>query len=254
MLNYREAGSGVPLVLIHAFPLSSEAFWPQLKTPIAGVRLIAPDLRGFGQSGPGTGVMTMESMADDVLTLMTSLDLPNAFIGGVSMGGYVAMALTRRDPGRVKGLVLVDTQQGADDEAGKAKRETTARDIETKGMPVLVDSMMPKLLAPLTSHEVRARVEKIMLETSPGSAAGATRGMVLRTDSKDILARFGGPALVVVGESDSVTSVEKAKAMAEVISGAKLEVISGASHLSNLDQPAAFNAALERFFAAHLQC
>ena len=151
MLHFNEAGRGVPLVLLHAFPLSSEAFWPQLERPPEGVRLIAPDLPGFGQSPGRAGPLTMESMADDVLALMDTLELPNAFIGGVSMGGYVALALTRQDPGRVRGLVLVDTQATADDEAGKAKRETTAKDVEAKGLSVLVDSMLPKLLAEGTS-------------------------------------------------------------------------------------------------------
>ena len=250
MLHYEESGSGEPLVLLHPFPLTSAAFWPQLEQPIPGVRLIAPDLRGFGKSGIGAGIMIMESLADDVLELMTFLELPSAFIGGVSMGGYVAMALTRSDPGRVKGLVLIDTQSGADDEAGKAKREATAKDIAARGMTVLVESLLPKLLAPSTSAEVRARVEQIMREVSPASAAGVTRGMAMRSDSRDILARFGGPSLVVVGDGDTITGPEKARAMAELLKGSRLEIIAGAAHLPNLDQPEAFSAAIARFMKA----
>lgn len=249
MLNFKEVGTGVPLVMIHGFPLAGEAFWPQWESPIEGVRFITPDLRGFGQSPPSTGTQTMEAMADDVLELMTALALPTAFIGGVSMGGYVAMALTRRDPSRVRGLVLVDTQATADDESARARRETTAKELELKGMGPLIEAMSPKLLGARTSPDVYARLRRIMSEVNPTAAAAATRGMALRDDSKDILARFGGPSLIVVGEADTITPPEKAKMMAELTRGT-LEVMADAAHLPNLDQPAAFNAVLARFFAA----
>ncbi len=246
---YEDRGEGLPLVLLHGFPFSSESFWPQLEAPPAGVRLIVPDHRGFGRSEPGDGPATMEAMAEDVLALLDALRLPAAVIGGLSMGGYVAIALARLDPGRVKGLVLIDTQSFADDEAGQARREAAAQDVEANGVGGLVDAMLPKLMSAGVDPGVRARVERLMRAQSPAGVAAASRGMASRTDGKDILSRFGGPCLVLVGDGDVVTPPEKAKAMAALVPGASLELIANAGHLTNLEQPAAFGAALERFLA-----
>lgn len=246
---YEDRGEGLPLVLLHGFPFSSESWWPQLEAPPRGVRLIVPDHRGFGHSEPGEGPATMEAMAEDVLALLDALRLPSVVLGGLSMGGYVAIALARLDPGRVKGLVLVDTQSFPDDEAGKQRREATAADVEANGVDGLVDGMLPKLMAPGVDPAVRARVERLMRAQRPAGVAAAARGMATRTDGKDILSRYGGPCLVLVGDGDVITPPEKARVMAELVSGATLEVIAGAGHLANLEQPKAFAAALERFLA-----
>lgn len=249
-LHYEERGQGTPLVLLHGFPFSSESFWPQLDSPPAGFRLLVPDHRGFGQSAPGEGVSTMEALADDALALLDALAIPQAIIGGVSMGGYVAIALARRDPGRVKALVLIDTQASADDEAGRARREAVAREVEEKGLGPLAETMLPKLLAPATSDEVKARVDRMMRAQSPAATAAASRGMATRTDGRDILSRFGGPCLVVVGEQDVITPPEKAKAMAALMPQARLEIVAGAGHLPNLEQPEAFHRAVGAFLGS----
>ncbi len=246
---YEDRGEGEPLLLLHGFPFSSQGYWPQLEAPPKGVRLIVPDHRGFGQSAPGEGVATMDAMADDALTLLDALKLPSAFIGGLSMGGYVAIALTRMDPGRVRGLLLIDTQSLPDDEAGKARREATAVDVEQHGVGGLVDGMLPRLMAAGVDPTVKARVERLMRAQSPQAVAAASRGMALRTDGKDILSRFAGPCTIVVGAEDVITPVEKAKVMHELVGGSTLEVIAGAGHLTNLERPAEFGALVERFTA-----
>jgi pimeloyl-ACP methyl ester carboxylesterase len=246
---YEDRGDGLPVLLLHGFPFSSESWWPQLAAPPDGVRFIAVDHRGFGRSDPGDGPATMEAMAEDALALLDALELPSAVVCGLSMGGYVAIALTRLDPGRVRGLVLVDTQSFADDDAGRQRREAVARDVETNGLAGLVETMLPRLLAPGADDEVRRRVESMMRAQSPQAVAAASRGMATRTDGKDILSRYGGPCLVIVGDADVVTPPEKARVLAGLVSGATLEIIPRAGHLTNLEQPAAFGAALERFVA-----
>lgn len=247
---YEDVGEGTPLLLLHGFPLSSESFWPQLAAPPRGVRLLVPDHRGFGQSALAPGVATMEALADDALRLLDALGLPSALVGGVSMGGYVSLALTRLDPGRVRGLVLIDTQAGPDDEAGRQRREAVAQDVERHGLDGLVQSMLPRLLTADAAPATRDRVERLMRAQRPEAVAAASRGMGLRADGREILARFSGPCLVVVGEADVITPVEKARVMADLVPGARLEILPGAGHLANLEQPAAFGAALERFVAA----
>lgn len=244
---FHDVGVGVPLLLLHGFPFTSESYWPQLESPPKGFRLIVPDHRGFGQSAAATGTTTMEAMADDALRLLDALSLGPAVVGGVSMGGYVAMALARLDPGRVRGLVLIDTQATADDEAGRARRETVAADVLANGVAGLVQGMLPKLFAAGTEPAIRNRVEAMMLAQQPDVVAKASRGMGQRSDSKDLLARFFGPALIVVGAEDVITPPEKARAMGELISGATVEVVAQAGHLTPVEQPARFNALLEAF-------
>ncbi len=247
--HYRDVGEGQPVLLLHGFPLTGASFWPQLEAPPKGVRLIVPDHRGFGHSARGDGPLSMEALATDALALLDFLKIPQTAVGGVSMGGYVAMALLRLDPARVTKLLLIDTQSSADDEAAKARREATAIELEAKGMEPLVAAMMPKLLAAKAPDEVRRRVEAMMRSADPRSAAAASRAMGQRADSREILSRFAGPTLVVVGGEDVITPPAKAKELAEGMAGSRRVELEGAGHLSNLEKPEAFNAALSEFLA-----
>lgn len=245
-LHFRDVGSGPPLVLLHAFPLSGEMFEPQWTALAEHARFIVPDLRGFGGSGTGSGPSEMGAMADDVLALLDHLAIDAAVVGGVSMGGYASLALLRNDPSRVRALVLADTQTSADDGAARELRETTAREVLATGPAILVP-LAEKLLGSAASPEVRARVSGWITAASAEACAAAQRGMALRPDARDILARFGGPVLVVVGSDDVLTPPAKAREMAELVPGAELVEIPRAGHLANLEAPDAFNAALARF-------
>src|SRR5450432_1921648 len=157
-LHYRDTGTGAPLLLLHAFPLSGEMFDAQVTALAGQARLIVPDLRGFGQSGVGEGPATMERLAEDVLRLLDHLSIGAAVVGGVSMGGYVSLALLRRDPGRVRGLLLADSQVGADDEAARVGREKLAQEVLQKGIEVLLERQLPRLLDASASEDTRAHV------------------------------------------------------------------------------------------------
>ena len=234
------------MLLLHAFPLHGEMFEPQWTALADRARFIVPDLRGFGGSTAPAGASEMGAMADDMLALLDHLGIDAAVVGGVSMGGYASLALLRNDPGRVRGLVLADTQTSADDPAGKETRERTAQEVLAKG-PAALLPLVDRLLGPAAGPELRARVSRWIAGGSPEAQAAALRGMALRPDGRDILARFGGPVLVVVGTDDVLTPPAKARAMADLLPGAELVEIPGAGHLANLEAPAAFNAALGRF-------
>lgn len=249
-LSYEDRGKGLPVLLLHAFPLTSELFQAQLDALSSRYRLIAPDLRGFGASGLGQGPTEMSRLAKDGLALLDALGIPAAVVGGVSMGGYAAMALLREDPGRVKGLALIDTQALADDETAKQNREKTAQATLRDGVQVLVDTLVPRLLPPSASPQVKAKVEAMIRRNTPEGAAAALRGMALRPDSKDILARYGGPALVIVGSLDVLTPPEKARQMADLISGARFVEIPDAGHLTPLEKPEEANQALDAFLSS----
>ncbi|MFP2959541.1 alpha/beta fold hydrolase [Myxococcus sp. 1LA] len=249
-LHYRDEGKGPPVLLLHAFSLSGRAFDKQVKALSGRYRFIIPDIRGFGESALGEGPTEMSRVARDALALLDALNVDTAVVGGVSMGGYAAMALLREDAGRVSGLVLMDTQATADDAEGKALRETNAKLALDAGVEPIIQAMLPKLLAADPDSPVGQEVAALMREASPAGVAAALRGMALRPDSKDILARYAGPALVVVGEHDALTPVAKAKEMAGLISGARLEIIPGAGHLANQELPAQVNAVLDAFLTS----
>jgi pimeloyl-ACP methyl ester carboxylesterase len=223
-------------------------FEPQWTALGDRARFIVPDLRGFGGSDTVPSPSEMGAMADDVLGLLDHLGVDSAVVGGVSMGGYASLALLRNEPGRVRALVLADTQTSADDALARERREVTAHDVLDQGPTALLPTV-DKLLGPSASPELRVRVSAWIAGGSAEGFAAAQRGMALRPDARDILTRFGGPVLVVVGKDDVLTPPAKARAMEELVPGAELVEIPGAGHLSNLEQPLAFNTALARFLA-----
>src|SRR5262249_25505430 len=145
-LHYRDEGRGLPVLLFHAYPLNGDAFEKQVKALSGRYRFIIPNLRGFGRSGLSEGPTEMARIAQDGLALLDALKVDSAVVGGVSMGGYASMALLREDAGRVRGLVLVDTQATADDEAGRARREASAQEALREGPEAVVRTLLPKLV------------------------------------------------------------------------------------------------------------
>jgi pimeloyl-ACP methyl ester carboxylesterase len=248
-LHYRDEGRGLPVLLFHAFPITSGAFSPQVAALKDRYRFLLPDVRGFGGSRLGEGPTEMSRIARDGLAILDALGLDTAVVGGVSMGGYAAMALLREDASRVRALVLIDTQATADDDAGRARRETQAQDALARGVQSVLENNLPKLIASPVDSPVGREVAELMRQGTPEGIAAALRGMGLRHDSKDMLARYAGPSLVVVGEQDHVTPLEKARQMADLVTGAQLEVIPGAGHLPNQENPEAFNRVLDAFLA-----
>ena len=244
-LHVTVEGAGTPLVLLHAFPFCHTLFEDQ-RPLAAGCLLVRPDLRGFGRS-PGTPTATMEEMAGDVLEALDRLRLDRVVLGGVSMGGYVALALLRLDPSRVRGLVLMDTQALADDDVARAGRGVTAARVEQEGTAFLVDGLLQRLVAPSCPAAVRAELERRMRAESPAAVAAALRGMALREDCRDVLHRYGGPLLVVVGAEDVVTPPERARQMAELVPGATLHQVPGTGHLPNVERPVDVNGVIAAF-------
>ncbi|HYV47157.1 MAG TPA: alpha/beta fold hydrolase [Myxococcaceae bacterium] len=247
-IAFHDHGAGPPVLLLHGFPLTSESFRPQLGALAGKLRLIVPDHRGFGESGPaGAEATEMSRIARDALAVLDALGIRRAVVGGVSMGGYAAMAMLREDAGRVAGLILIDTQAAADDEAGKARRADTAKAVEARGTQALVDAMLGKLVSDRCPPAARDAVERMIRAQSPEGCAAAVRGMALRPAGHDVLSRFAGPSLVVVGEQDVITPPAKAQELAKLLQGSRLVEIPGAGHLANLEAPGPVNEAMAEF-------
>jgi pimeloyl-ACP methyl ester carboxylesterase len=247
-LHVRETGEGAPVVLLHAFPLSS-AMWLEQRNDLADTcRVITPDLRGFGGSQLGFDEPSLDLMADDVAAVLDRLDLPEVVLGGLSMGGYVAMAFLRRHPGRVSALVLADTKAGADPDAAKDNRRRIADMlVEDDSTQVLVDEVLPALVGETTRRDqplVQGRVRALLEAAPPAAAAWAQRAMAARPDSLDTLRKVDVPAVVILGEEDQLASRDDAEAMVEALPQGQLVLIRGAGHLSAVEAPDAFSTAV----------
>lgn len=253
-LYARDVGTGTPLVLLHAFPLSS-AMWLAQREGLAGrFRVITPDLRGFGGSLLGDDEPSVDAMADDVARLFRYLGVRRAVVGGLSMGGYVAMALCRRHPDLVLGLVLAATRASADAEPVRETRLRQAARLEREGTTaVLVDEVLPGLVGPTTLQRralVYGRVRGLVQATPPRAAAWAQRAMAGRPDSFATLRGLRIPALVMIGDEDAPATEEEARAMADALPNAEMLVIPRAGHLCAVEQPDLFNQAVAEFAAA----
>jgi 3-oxoadipate enol-lactonase len=227
-----------PVVLLHAFPLSSAMWQPQVEALSREYRVIAPDLPGFG--GRPVETVSIAQMAADVAAHIHE----PVVLGGLSMGGYVALAFARKYPEKLRGLILADTKAEADDATGKANRDKMIAFAESHTSREVIDSVMPKMAGtPAAVEQVRALASK----QSPAGIVNAVRAMRDRPDLTDVLPEIKVPTLVIVGSEDQLTPLLVAQSLAGRIAGARLEVIPDAGHISNLENPAAFNEALRKF-------
>src|SRR5438552_981286 len=182
----------------------------------AGFRVIAPDLRGLGETKTSGEITTMDEMARDVVALMDQLKIDRAAICGLSMGGYVALDFVHLFPSRVNALVLAGTRAPADNEQERLVREQQAQRMLTEGMDFVADATLSKLLAPRTlaeKPEVVARVREMILRSDPKGAAAAQRGMTVRRNYSDNLLSINVPTLVIVGREDPIRPVTDAQFM-----------------------------------------
>jgi pimeloyl-ACP methyl ester carboxylesterase len=254
-LAYHETGSthGRTLVLLHAFPLNATMWHAQIAAPPPGWRVLAPDLAGLGSTDDhDTLVPTLDDYARDVLTLVDRLGVGHIVVAGVSLGGYVALALARLAPARLSGLVLVDTKAPADSPEAREGRARMSEVLGNRGTGGVADEMLPKLLGETTRREQPATVElvrSIILTNDPEGVRRAIVRLRDRPDATPVLGSIAVPTLVVVGDEDVVTPPAEAERLAAAIRGARLERIPSAGHLSTLEQPAAFNRVLADFLS-----
>jgi pimeloyl-ACP methyl ester carboxylesterase len=251
-----ETGAGRPVVLLHAFPLNASMWAPQREALGPSYRVICPDQRGFG----GTPLPTeddppsLDAVVEDLVGMLDArkVDQP-VVLGGLSMGGYVAMAFWRLHPERVAALVLADTKATADTPAAAANRERIAKEVVAAGSSrQLVDEVLPKLVGTTTREQrplVHGRVKALVEAAPPYAVAWAQRAMAARPDSLDGLRKVEIATLVVVGEEDEMSPTADAQAMADAVPSARLVTIPAAGHLSSVEAPEEFNAALLGFLA-----
>jgi 3-oxoadipate enol-lactonase len=224
----------------------------QLALADGGWRVIAPDLRGFGDGSSDPPASSMDDYAADVVDLLDAIHVHDAVIGGMSMGGYVAFALLRLAPHYIKGLVLADTRPQADTPEGIDGRRRMLALLHDKGVEGVADEMLPRLLGETTRQErpdVVRFVRDLMVAQNPAASAGALTSMMKRPDSTPLLAGIHCPTLIMTGEEDALMPWSVAEGLQRGIAGAELVVMPRAGHLPSLETPDAFTDAVARFLA-----
>lgn len=257
------------IILLHGYPFDRSMWREQIEFLSAcGYRVVAPDLRGFGEAVAQTSVCetaeldhklksvpltTMADMARDVAALMDELQIEQATVCGLSMGGYVAFEFVQLFPTRVSSLILAGTRAPADNEPEKQARAQQVEQMLTAGMSGIAEASVPKLLAPRTmaeKPEVVARLREMILRANPEGAAAAQLGMAARRDYSADLPGIKVPALVIVGRQDPIRPVADAAFMQRGLSHARLLIVEDAAHMTNLEQPEVFNRGLEEFLGS----
>jgi 3-oxoadipate enol-lactonase len=250
-ISWLEAGAGWPVVLLHAFPLTAEMWRPQLERVPDDWRFIAPEL---SSAVPASGARTIDDYARDIRALIDALHIEAAVIGGLSMGGYITLALFRQAPALFSGMILADTRPQADSVQVRDQRASMRALLAREGVSAIADHMIPRLVAERVVQEqpdVVRRVRAMIESSAPRAVDAALEAMMTRPDSTADLARVSCATLVVVGKEDAVTPVTEADAMHRAIERSVLVTLPEAGHLSNLERPEAFSRALVDFLAAH---
>jgi len=240
------------VVLAHAFPLGAAMWEGQVKALPAGWRLLAPDMRGFGGStlADPDANPNIDDYADDVIDLLRELGVARPVIGGMSMGGYVTMAVLRRAPGLARAVVLSSTRASADSPEGRANRRTMLTIVDREGPSGVARDMMPKLLGKTSfesRHDVEPLVRRLIKQQSPSAIRGAILRMMDRPDSFATIKSVDVPTLILAADEDQLTPVDDSRKMQSACTKAELEILPRTGHLANLETPDAFNAALSGF-------
>jgi 3-oxoadipate enol-lactonase len=252
-LAYSDRGTGLPLVLIHGFPLCRKMWRPQAESLAkSGCRVITPDLRGFGESGMPSSPGRVDLFADDIVSLLNHLGIDKAVVGGMSMGGYVLLNLLERYPDRVAAPIFIATKAGGDDVAGKARRTELAEACRIHGILPVADAFHNILFAPATMTDCPELVNEVfgwINATDPRGAAAALIAMRDRKDCVPLLGSITQPALVICGDQDQAAPVEHSRVIAEGLPDASLCILHGGGHMVNMEQPEEFNKAILAFLA-----
>jgi pimeloyl-ACP methyl ester carboxylesterase len=250
-IAYDDTNSGEPLVLIHGHPFDRSMWQPQREHfGRRGWRVIAPDLRGYGETTVVPAPVRWEEFVHDIVGLLDSLSIQQIVLGGLSMGGQIVMEFHRLYPHRLRALVLADTSPRAETPGGRRGRHEVADRLLREGMDPYAHELLPMMIRPENIRDepgLASRVLRMMRGTAPEGAAAALRARADRPDYVEMLGRVAVPTLIVVGRHDAFTPLGEAQLMEAGIARATLAIIDEAGHMPNLERPAAFNAALEAF-------
>ncbi len=247
-IAWEESGAGQPLVLVHGLPFQRGMWKPQLAGLPKGIRPIALDLPGFGESADPAGEPSMAHWADLIAAFCRALGLGRIVLAGHSMGGYVALEFAARHPDLLRGLVMVASRAVADAPDAAANRRSIAQRLASEPADFVAEAMLPRMLASQSSDmSLRRAVRDLMEPLRPRGIAHAQLAIASRRDFSAKLGEVACPALVVAGEKDLVAPLEESGIMAANFRQGRLEVVEDAGHMVSWEKPKVVNAALARW-------
>jgi len=242
-LAYERRGKGMPLVLIHGYPLD-HSIWNETISQLENdFDLILPDVRGFGESTTFDAPYTLSDIANDLAALLDSLGVERTTLAGHSMGGYIALAFAKAFPERVTGLALVSSQTASDTPERKEGRYKTAADVSQKGVQIVADGMTDKLTP---NQSVRDVIRPLIAKQSVAGVTGALKAMAEREDLTSFLASFGQPLVLIHGDADELIPVERAREIKSLIPSAHLVELRGGGHMPMMEMPVETTTALKK--------
>lgn len=249
---YDDLGLGDVILLIHGQPFNRSMWNPQKEMLSKRYRLIIPDLRGYGESDITEGMVLLDELALDLMHLLEQLHIAKAHVVGLSMGGQIALEMYRWQPTLFASIVLADTDARAEDEQGYQNRLQLSTRILQEGLDRFTDERIRSFMCNDTFEKkpnVVHVVETMMKTTNAKGSAAVQRGRAERLDYSPLLGTMNFPALIVVGDHDEFTPIESARYMHEKIKNSRLVVIEASGHITNMEQPEAFNIALKDFYS-----
>lgn len=214
-------------------------------------RIIAPDLRGHGASDAPLGPYSMDRMADDVLSLLDHLEIPQCYLLGHSMGGYIALSFAQRHPSRLKGFGLIHSTGYPDSEEAREKRLKSVSAIQSEGITAFVDGLIPGLFAPGAEAQLLQRAREIGYRTPPQGAAGAALAMRERPDRRDVISATALPVLLIAGTDDGVVPPERT--FTSDNANVTKATIAGAGHMSMFEAPERLSEIIKDFVPVSVQ-
>lgn len=244
-IGYDDLGEGnIPIIFLHGFPFDRTMWQPQMEFLSKSNRVIAYDIRGYGKSDSGTQKFTIDQFSNDLIEFMDALQIDKAVVCGLSMGGYILLNALASNPGRFKAVILSDTQCVADTEEGKAGRMKAIEQVKEKGLEEFAEGFLKKIFWTETlthQKELTEKIRQVILNTKQETVTGTLLALAERNETCSTLEKIDIPVMILCGENDQVTPLEKSQMMHAKINGSVLYVIKNAGHMSSLEQPEFFN-------------
>lgn len=252
-ISYSDTGTDfIPLIFIHGFPFNQSSWAPQAQGLSNKARVITYDLRGFGGTTAGLAAPGMDVFADDLIRLMDKLNIAQAVVCGLSMGGYILLNALLRYPQRFKAAILSDTQCLADSKENKEKRYATIAEIEKNGLEAFAGDFVKKVFTGATlknNPELVAETKRMITGNAPAGVTAALKALAEREETCSSLKDIALPTLVLCGKEDTLTPPSLSEYLFNAIQGARLQEIGQAAHLANLEQPEEFNRHIREFLS-----
>lgn len=249
---YEERGSGTPVVFAHGLTFDRHMWDEQVEALSERYRCIAFDFLGHGGSGTAPGDYTLEDEAESMHALMEQLGALPAHVVGLSMGGMVAMRLALAHPQAIRSLALLDTSAEPEVPERRPQYEALAATAKAQGPATVVGAVLPIMFSqgflqsqPEKVEAYRRHFQNLNLD----GIEAATKAVTRRTDILDRISAIRAPTLVIVGEKDVATTIDKAQHIVERITGARLVTVSDAGHMTPIEQPQRISRILAEFLS-----